>query len=50
MALTATKMCVNLHVQNVKQSLAFFTGLGFEFDAQGILRKKKSSTRASMHS
>ncbi|MCD9025119.1 VOC family protein [Cohnella silvisoli] len=34
MALTATQTYVNLHVQNVKQSMAFFTGLGFEFNMQ----------------
>lgn len=34
MALTSTKTYVNLHVQNVKQSIAFFTGLGFALDKQ----------------
>lgn len=34
MALTSTHIFVNLHVKNVKQSMAFFTGLGFEFNMQ----------------
>ncbi|WP_276358224.1 VOC family protein [Cohnella caldifontis] len=32
MALTSTQTYVNLHVRNVKQSIAFFTGLGFALD------------------
>ncbi|RTE09515.1 VOC family protein [Paenibacillus whitsoniae] len=34
MALTSTHIFVNLHVKNVKKSMAFFTGLGFEFNMQ----------------
>jgi hypothetical protein len=34
MALTSKHIFVNLHVKNVKQSMAFFTGLGFEFNMQ----------------
>lgn len=34
MALTSTHIFVNLHVKNVKESMAFFTGLGFEFNMQ----------------
>lgn len=34
MALTSTHIFVNLHVKDVKQSMAFFTGLGFEFNKQ----------------
>lgn len=34
MALTSNHIFVNLHVKNVKQSMAFFTGLGFEFNMQ----------------
>jgi uncharacterized protein len=34
MALTSKHIFVNLHVKNVKQSMAFFTGLGFAFDMQ----------------
>jgi len=33
-ALTSKHIFVNLHVKNVKQSMAFFTGLGFEFNMQ----------------
>jgi len=33
-ALTSTHIFVNLHVKNVKESMAFFTGLGFEFNMQ----------------
>lgn len=32
MALTSTQTYVNLHVRNVKQSMAFFEGLGFALD------------------
>ena len=32
MALTSKQIYVNLHVKDVKRSMAFFTGLGFEFD------------------
>jgi len=32
MALTSRQIYVNLHVKDVKRSMAFFTGLGFEFD------------------
>ena len=32
MALTSTHIFVNLHVKDVKKSMAFFKGLGFEFD------------------
>jgi hypothetical protein len=34
MALTSRMIFVNLHVKDIKQSMAFFTGLGFEFDLQ----------------
>ena len=34
MALTSKQIYVNLHVKDVKQSMAFFTGLGFEFNMQ----------------
>lgn len=34
MALTSTHIFVNLHVKNVKNSMEFFTGLGFEFNMQ----------------
>src|SRR5690606_35865511 len=34
MALTSQHIFVNLHVKNVKQSMTFFTGLGFEFNMQ----------------
>lgn len=34
MALTSTHIFVNLHVKDVKKSMAFFTGLGFEFNMQ----------------
>jgi len=32
MALTSKQIYVNLHVKDVKKSMEFFTGLGFEFD------------------
>ncbi|WP_027087740.1 VOC family protein [Cohnella panacarvi] len=32
MALKSTTACVNLHVENVEQSMAFFAEIGFEFD------------------
>jgi hypothetical protein len=32
MALTSKQIYVNLHVKDVGRSMAFFTGLGFEFD------------------
>lgn len=32
MALTSKQIYVNVHVKDVKRSMAFFTGLGFEFD------------------
>lgn len=32
MALRSRQIYVNLHVKDVKRSMAFFTGLGFEFD------------------
>lgn len=31
MALTSGQIYVNLHVKDVKRSMAFFAGLGFEF-------------------
>jgi len=34
MALRSTHIFVNLHVQDVERSIAFFTELGFEFDMQ----------------
>ncbi|TJY40641.1 glyoxalase/bleomycin resistance/extradiol dioxygenase family protein [Cohnella pontilimi] len=34
MALTSTHIYVNLHVKDVKKSMTFFTGLGFEFNMQ----------------
>jgi len=34
MALTSTHIFVNLHVKDVKRSMAFFTELGFEFNMQ----------------
>lgn len=34
MALTSTHIFVNLHVKDVKKSMEFFTGLGFEFNMQ----------------
>ncbi|MGG1550974.1 VOC family protein [Paenibacillus ferrarius] len=34
MALTSTHIFVNQHVKNVKKSMAFFTGIGFEFNMQ----------------
>ena len=34
MALTSTHIFVNLHVKDVKKSITFFTGLGFEFNDQ----------------
>ena len=34
MALTSTHIFVNLHVKDVKRSMEFFTGLGFEFNMQ----------------
>lgn len=34
MALTSTHIFVNLHVKNVRKSMAFFTGLGFKFNMQ----------------
>lgn len=34
MALTSQHIFVNLHVKDVKQSMAFFTGLGFAFNMQ----------------
>lgn len=34
MAFTSTHIFVNLHVNNVKKSMAFFTELGFEFNMQ----------------
>jgi uncharacterized protein len=42
MALTSTQTYVSLHVQNVKQSMAFFTGLGFEFNMQGTIEEKSA--------
>ncbi|WP_135553712.1 VOC family protein [Paenibacillus cymbidii] len=42
MALTATQFFVNLHVRNVKQSVAFFTGLGFAFDMRFALEEKSA--------
>lgn len=32
MALKSATTCLNLHVKQVEQSMAFFAGLGFEFD------------------
>jgi len=34
MALTSTRIFVNLHVKDIKTSMAFFTELGFEFNLQ----------------
>lgn len=34
MTLTSKQIYVNVHVKDVKQSMAFFTGLGFAFDMQ----------------
>ncbi|MFD2672704.1 VOC family protein [Marinicrinis sediminis] len=34
MALTSTYIFVNLHVKDIKKTMAFFTGLGFEFNMQ----------------
>jgi len=34
MALTSTNIFVNLHVKDLKNTIAFFTGLGFEFNQQ----------------
>ncbi|WP_433747672.1 VOC family protein [Falsibacillus pallidus] len=34
MALTSTHIFVNLHVKDVKESMAFFKGLGFGFNMQ----------------
>lgn len=34
MALTSTHIYVNLHVKDLKKSMAFFTELGFEFNLQ----------------
>ncbi|HZG58339.1 VOC family protein [Paenibacillus sp.] len=34
MALTSKHIFVNLHVKDVKRSMAFFTGLGFAFNMQ----------------
>ncbi|MBE9914097.1 glyoxalase/bleomycin resistance/extradiol dioxygenase family protein [Paenibacillus donghaensis] len=34
MALSSTHIFVNLHVKDVKKSIAFFTELGFEFNMQ----------------
>jgi predicted lactoylglutathione lyase len=42
MALTSTQTYVNLHVQNVKQSMAFFKGLGFEFNMQATDEEKSA--------
>jgi len=42
MALTSTQTFVNLPVQNVKQSMAFFAGLGFEFNKQFAFEEKSA--------
>jgi uncharacterized protein len=42
MALTSTQTYVNLHVRNVKQSMAFFTGLGFEMNKQFEIEEKSA--------
>jgi hypothetical protein len=34
MALTSTHIFVNLHVKDIAKTMAFFTGLGFEFNMQ----------------
>lgn len=34
MTLTSTHIFVNLHVKDVKKSMEFYTGLGFEFNLQ----------------
>jgi uncharacterized protein len=41
MALTSKHIFVNLHVKNVKQSIAFFTGFGFKFDMQFTDEEKR---------
>jgi predicted lactoylglutathione lyase len=40
MALTSTSIFINLHVKNVEQSMAFFTGLGFEFKKEFTDKEK----------
>ena len=40
MALTSSQIYVNLHVKDVERSMAFFTGLGFEFDMRFTDKKQ----------
>ena len=40
MALTSKQIYVNLHVKDIERSMAFFTGLGFEFNMQFTDKEK----------